>query len=119
MSRRIYFGAWACIEDMRAAFCGVWPQDGLRLPWVGRVWLNPPFGSVAAKWLARLADHGNGIALIPARTETKMFYASVWGRASSLLFLRGRPHFHFPNGSRAPFNDRALAFSGLGRWVKL
>lgn len=52
-------------------------DNGLAQAWEGRVWLNPPFGAQASKWLARLAAHGNGIALIPARTETVMFYESV------------------------------------------
>ena len=69
------------------------PVDGLRLKWWGRVWLNPPFGKGAEKWLEKLADHGNGIALVPARTETKMFFNQIWTRANSILFLRGRPNF--------------------------
>lgn len=36
-------------------------QDGLATPWEGRVWLNPPFGQQAALWLAKMAQHGNGI----------------------------------------------------------
>ena len=54
-----------------------------------------------------MASHGNGIALIPARTETKMFFSSVWGKASGILFLKGRPHFHYVDGTRAPFNSGA------------
>jgi hypothetical protein len=83
------------------------PHDGLRATWRGRVWLNPPFGNKAAAWLAKLADHGNGIALIPARTETRMFYASVWPKAAAVLFLRGRPHFHRADGTRAAANSGA------------
>lgn len=49
------------------------PQDGLQQPWTGRVWLNPPFGRQAVQWLRKLVEHGNGIALVPARTETAMF----------------------------------------------
>jgi hypothetical protein len=82
-------------------------DDGLSKPWRGRVWCNPPFGREAAKWLGRLRDHGNGIALIPARTETAMFYATVWHHAAGVLFLRGRPHFHYVDGRRAPFNSGA------------
>lgn len=83
------------------------PQDGLTLPWTGRVWLNPPFGQRAALWLAKLAAHGNGIALVPARTETRMFFAHVWAKADRVLFLRGRPHFHYVDGSRAAANSGA------------
>ena len=82
-------------------------DGGLDLPWAGRVWCNPPFGREAVKWLARMRDHGNGIALIPARTETAMFYSTVWGHAAGVLFLRGRPHFHYVDGRRAAFNSGA------------
>ena len=80
-------------------------DDGLKKPWEGRVWCNPPYGKETGKWLARCADHGNAIALIYARTETAMFFESVWARASALLFLKGRLHFHLPNGSRCKANS--------------
>jgi hypothetical protein len=36
-----------------------------------------------------------------------MFYECVWGIADAVLFLRGRPHFHHVDGSRASFNSGA------------
>ena len=82
-------------------------DNGLAKGWHGRVWCNPPYGLEAAKWLARMADHGNGIALIFARTETRMFFDHVWSKASALLFLEGRLHFHHVDGSRAAANAGA------------
>lgn len=82
-------------------------DDGLSAEWNGRVWLNPPFGREAVKWLRKLVQHGNGIALIPARTETAMFYECVWGAADAVLFVKGRPHFHYVDGRRAPANSGA------------
>lgn len=82
-------------------------DDGLSKEWFGRVWMNPPFGRAATLWMRRIAAHGNGIALIPARTETAMFYESVWSRADAVLFVKGRPHFHRVDGSRADFNSGA------------
>ncbi len=82
-------------------------HDGLAQPWQGRVWMNPPYGQKIAFWLRRLADHGNGIALVFARTETAMFFESVWSKATALLFIEGRINFHFPNGQRAPANSGA------------
>lgn len=81
--------------------------DSIDAEWTGRVWLNPPFGRQAAAWLARLLRHGNGIGLVPARTETAMFYESVWGHADAICFVKGRPHFYYPDGKRAPFNSGA------------
>lgn len=73
-------------------------EDGLRLPWDGRVWCNPPYGPDADAWLYRLANHGRGIALTFARTETRSWHRSVWPRCSGILFLAGRLRFCRPNG---------------------
>ena len=74
--------------------------DGLSCEWSGRVWCNPPFGREAVRWLRKMAQHGNGIALIPARTETAMFYECVWGVADAILWLRGRLTFFNVDGTR-------------------
>lgn len=83
------------------------PEDGLKAEWEGRVWLNPPYGSGGWVWLERLAEHGRGTALIFARTETKGFVEQAWNKATSLFFLHGRLHFHYPDGTRAPANAGA------------
>lgn len=84
-------------------------DNGLRLPWRGRVWLNPPYGSpsVVGPWLRRMADHGEGTALIFARTETALFFETVWRRATACLFVEGRLFFHHPDGRRASNNSGA------------
>lgn len=81
-------------------------DDGLRQEWEGRVWLNPPYLDMR-RWLNRLADHGHGTALIFARTETALWFDVVWGRASGVLFMRGRVNFHYVNGKRAKANSGA------------
>lgn len=82
-------------------------EDGLSQDWKGRVWLNPPYGSKATSWLNKLATHGNGIALIFARTETEMFFNEVWKKADGVLFIKGRLYFHKPDGKRAAANAGA------------
>jgi hypothetical protein len=81
-------------------------------------------------FLARLAEHGHGTALLFARTETEIFFDLVWQRATTLLFLRGRPHFHHQDGRRAGANSGApvvlvaygkpdaatLCHSGIAGW---
>lgn len=69
-------------------------DNGLLQPWLGRVWLNPPYSKVPLrKFMARMADHGRGTALVFARTETETFHRYVWGPAYALLFLEGRIDF--------------------------
>lgn len=82
-------------------------DNGLVQPWEGRVWCNPPYGLEAAKWLARCADHSNAMALIFARTETRMFFDHVWPKAQAVLFIEGRLYFHHVCGRRASANAGA------------
>jgi hypothetical protein len=82
-------------------------DDGLSQNWHGRVWLNPPYSREAVKWLIRMADHGNGIALVFARTETKWFFDTVWNKCHALLFMEGRIHFYLPDGTKAKANSGA------------
>jgi hypothetical protein len=81
------------------------PEDGLAAEWSGRVWCNPPFGTQTAAWLRRMAEHGNGIALVFARTDTKMFMRWVWPYANAVMFLAGRPKFYRPDGTQAKGNS--------------
>jgi hypothetical protein len=82
--------------------------DGLEMPWSGRVWMNPPYTSAEIKkWLKKLALHGDGIALIFARTETDAFQRYCWPCASAMLFLSGRLHFYTAEGVRASANAGA------------
>jgi len=67
--------------------------------------LNPPYGQQTGLWLERLSWHGNGIALVFARTETAMFFEHVWEEITGALFLEGRLYFFRPDGTRARNNS--------------
>ena len=82
-------------------------DNGLIQPWNGRAWCNPPYGLEAAKWLERCVQHGNAIALVFARTETRMFFDHIWPKADGMLFLEGRLYFHHVCGTRAAANSVA------------
>ena len=68
-------------------------DDGLSQEWIGRVWCNPPYGRQTFEWINKLAAHGNGIALIFTRTETKGFHEHIWNRADGIFFFEGRLKF--------------------------
>ena len=71
-------------------------DNGLLKPWHGRVWCNPPYGGpeIVGPWMRRLAEHGTGTALIFARTETELFFETVWRKATAVFFFEGRLFFH-------------------------
>lgn len=73
-------------------------------PWKGFVFINPPYGPRLAEWLQKLAQHGNGIALIFARTETRVFLQEVWRKADGLFFVSGRIRF-LQNGKPGKFTS--------------
>lgn len=75
-------------------------DNGLIKEWEGRIWLNPPYDGEAIKWIARLVDHGNGIGLTFARTDNKMFFDYIWGKAQALLFIKGRLKFYNVEGNQ-------------------
>ncbi len=82
-------------------------MDGLSLPWRGRTFLNPPFDRYqVARWTKRLAEHGDGIALLHARTEAAWF-DPLWDHAGGILFMADRIKFCRPDGSEQPANSGA------------
>lgn len=79
-------------------------ENGLQAEWSGSVWLNPPFSS-KRDWYERIVEHGNGIALMPARTETHDFQ-DYMNAANALLFMKGR--IYFERGTRPGANGNGL-----------
>ncbi len=69
-------------------------DNGLKKEWFGRVYMNPPYGKGMENWIEKLKKHGNGIALIFARTETKCFFNHIWNDAHAVLFVKGRIKFY-------------------------
>lgn len=90
---------WACASRGYTA-----DDDGLTKPWSGCVWLNPPYGRDIERWIARLAEHGNGVALMFARTDTKWFH-SFCSQSHGMLFLAGRVRFFDGQGHPWMFRD--------------
>lgn len=68
-------------------------DQGLYQNWVGRVWLNPPFGPNVKKWVKKLSEHGNGLALLIAGTDKKYFQKYVWDKADGIFFLADKITF--------------------------
>lgn len=90
-------------------------NDGLAKDWFGRVYMNPPYGKQMHLWLEKLKNHGNGIALIFARTETKCFFENVWDSADALLFVKGRIRFYHVSGIQAGTPGAPSVFVAYGK----
>ena len=75
--------------------------DGLSQKWEGRVWLNPPYSRpLIEQFVRRLAEHGNGIALLYNRCDSKMFQDILFKKAIAMKLLRPRIRFYRPDGTR-------------------
>ncbi len=67
-------------------------DNGLSVPWFGRVWLNPPYGPSTKMWMKRMIHHSNGIALVFSRTDAKWCQEAMRS-ATAMLFVSGRIEF--------------------------
>lgn len=68
-------------------------DDGLSKPWFGTAFVNPPYGKHTPAWLAKLAAHGDGVALVFARTDTRWCQEAMAG-ASAVCFIASRVRFY-------------------------
>lgn len=83
-------------------------DNSLGRTWLDRVWMNPPYGAMLlGPWLKKLADHGDGIALVFARTETQAFHRQAWERADGMLFFEKRLTFFGIDGNPTNFTAGA------------
>jgi DNA N-6-adenine-methyltransferase (Dam) len=93
-------------------------DDGLRKPWPNDelLWLNPPFGGRRGQvpWLRKFFAHGNGIALVAARTSADWFHELVVPNAELLLFPDGKTKFVRADGSIGTEPGTGIVLIGAG-----
>ena len=111
----------ACATDEASTKAPAWydPEtDGLKQPWEGQVWCNPPYGREQVRWLEKaLAEscekYCEGVVcLVPARTDTAVFHDVIVPHAE-IVFLRGRVTFERDGrkAKSAPFPSMLAVFS--------
>jgi phage N-6-adenine-methyltransferase len=108
-----------CTLDVAAtpgnALCSAYftkEQDGLKQPWHGIVWLNPPYSNILP-WCKKAVEYaragGTVIALLPSWTDAHFFHAyCVLGR---ITFLKNRLVFRGCPGAHSPFASIIVEWS--------
>jgi phage N-6-adenine-methyltransferase len=87
-------------------------DDGLRQPWTGVCWCNPPYGAVIGQWVRKAYEAAQSgalvVCLLPARCDTRWWHEYVIP-AAEIRFLKGRLKF---GGTRhsAPFPSAVVIF---------
>lgn len=107
--------ACALPENAKCARYYTPAHDGLKQPWDGVVWCNPPYGRGVGAWVAKAANAVERagvvvVMLLPARTDTKWFHEYIYGRAE-VRFLPGRLKFGDARNN-APFPSMVVVFRG-------
>ena len=90
-------------------------DNGLTSKWIGKVFLNPPYGTQTARWMGRYLEHGNGIALVFSRTDS-VWFQKCFQRSDAILFFAGRIDFipGHENKHKKSHSGAASAMFALG-----
>jgi phage N-6-adenine-methyltransferase len=92
--------------------------DGLLQDWFGKVWLNPPYGRIAAEFTLKLVtEYESGhideaILLINSNTTDTNWFQPLW--AYTLCFTDHRINFHSPQNTEAKGSTHGSLFVYFG-----
>jgi phage N-6-adenine-methyltransferase len=88
-------------------------RDALTSEWGERSFCNPPYGRNIGEWVYKAYFESREgklvVMLLPARTDTKWFHDWIFGRASQIIFIRGRIKFS-NSKTGAPFPSMVVVF---------
>ena len=96
-------------------------DDGLKQPWFGVVFMNPPYNRlVIGLWLKKAVEYANGggivVAVLPARTDNQWWNTYVI-QATEIWFVVGRISFEgYENGAKFP---TAIAIFGTQKYPRI
>jgi site-specific DNA-methyltransferase (adenine-specific) len=86
-------------------------RNGLIGQWVGRTWVNPPYGRGIYDWVKKASLHDDLVVmLLPSRTDTKWFHEFVYKNAD-IQFIKGRLKFG-AGINPAPFPSILVTLNG-------
>ena len=96
---------------------------GLKTPWKGFVWCNPPYSLHQGenKFMQKMANHNNGIALVNVKPATALWQDIIFPHAAAILFLRKRVTFLTTSGESTggTFGNQCLVAFGPRALKKL
>lgn len=88
--------------------------DGLKQPWYGVCWCNPPYGRTIGEWVKKAVESANNgaivVMLLPARTDTRWFHDYIYNKYE-VRFIKGRLKFG-DSKTAAPFPSMLVIFKG-------
>lgn len=91
-------------------------EDGLVLPWFGRVFVNPPYSPYRLQdrfvWRcaeAYLLEQAEVVLLIPSAVETERYHSCIYPSASALCHIDGRVRFREPPPRRGVMSEADYA----------
>lgn len=110
----------------RCKWCVVPKKEGKISPYMdieeitagrrGRIWLNPPYSKpLIWQFVEKLAEHGNGIALLFNRCDSNKFQDIIFTKATGMMFLRNRIKFFRPDGTRGDSPGCGSVLIAFGR----
>lgn len=67
-------------------------EDGLATPWPKSAFVfhNPPYGKNQDAWMAKAAEHGNGVTLVMARFDTRWMHEHVLNHPATTALVSSR-----------------------------
>lgn len=97
-----------------APICYTKEDDGLQHPWIGKVFMNPPYSRVLLRaFCEKMAAHNDGIALLVNRQDNLLWQEVIFPTAASMIFMRHRVKFIQPDKkSSSPFFGSCLVAWG-------
>jgi transcriptional regulator with XRE-family HTH domain len=90
-------------------------DDGLSVPWRGKVFVNPPYSRGLSAWVRKCLEESQRgcvvVALIPARPDTHYWHEYIAAGHADVFMLRGRLKFGDGENS-APFPSCVVVWGG-------
>jgi transcriptional regulator with XRE-family HTH domain len=94
-------------------------DDGLSVPWTGRVFVNPPYGRGISNWIRKCFEESQRgctvVGLVPARPDSSHWHRFVANHAD-IFMIRGRLKFG-DGANSAPFPSCIVVWGADARLI--